>query len=1000
MAVALMTATAPADEASDQYVVAAGHYRAQRWELAAEEFQTFLDKYPAHADRSQGIFFLAEALLQTGKHSEARRRFQECLGDGLEERFRKAALFRAGEAAYLAREHEAAKTDLATFRHQYPEDPLNAFVLTYLGEIALAGRNLPVAEERYRQCLAQFPEGKMQDDCRFGLARVLEKQGKQQEAERLYLAVAGKTGTRLAEDAQFRLGALQYASGKYEEAAKTFDAFESRLSESPHRATAALGSGWAMVKLNRLDDARKHFDKIVSDPKLGTEARYWLGWIQKTQSQYASAAKLLLETAEADPKHKLVPAIRFQAGDALLRMGNMAGALEQFRWVAANSAEGGEWIDDAIRGEVQAAVLAKDHVAVDRFVDEFQNRCAASPLKADVQRLLAQSLLARGDNQRAMDILEPLAKSPEGDAALETRYLLAVAYDGLKRYDEAETVLAPVLDSADLRLRADAQLAKASILLATRRFDQAIPSLETLRNGGPTGDAAVRALGQLAICYARTGQLDRAKKLYVEMITDHPAHELLTPTTEQLAEAAYDAGERQWADKLFAWLAADGQPHEHRCKGLSGQAWSQFQSGKLDEAAATFGKLLDADPPPELEVEAAMVRGQIFEQLDKPDAALAMYDLVIEKHSQSDRCPAALWAAARVRDDRGQDREAAELYRRLAAEFPGFSEIDAVLYRWAWAMADLGESEPFYALLERLSKQYTQSAFWADATFRLAQHAFDRSQWADARRWVDSVLARTSNAPDQSEGIRQNALYLRARIAAAEKNWPEAQAGFEKVIEEFPNGSLRLRAEYGTAEAIFRQGRSDEAGEHFERLARENRENREPWLAVIQLRLAQTLCHEKNWDEAYEVAAAIASRYPAFEEQFEADYVLGRCLASRADFDGAREAYRKVVHSPAGEKTETAAKAQLMIAESYFHQKNYEAALREFLRLEILYAYPELQSAALMQAAKCHELLGEFTQAADLYERLVKTYPETEFAAAAAQRFDATRQAAGKPEPR
>ena len=86
-----------------------------------------------------------------------------------------------------------------------------------------------------------------------------------------------------------------------------------------------------------------------------------------------------------------------------------------------------------------------------------------------------------------------------------------------------------------------------------------------------------------------------------------------------------------------------------------------------------------------------------------------------------------------------------------------------------------------------------------------------------------------------------------------------------------------------------------------------------------------------------------------------------------------------------------------MIAESYFHQKNYEAALREYLRLEILYAFPTWQAAALLQAGKCHEFLGEWKQARDLYARIVKVYPESSVAEEAGRRLRMARRQAVNP---
>jgi TolA-binding protein len=84
--------------------------------------------------------------------------------------------------------------------------------------------------------------------------------------------------------------------------------------------------------------------------------------------------------------------------------------------------------------------------------------------------------------------------------------------------------------------------------------------------------------------------------------------------------------------------------------------------------------------------------------------------------------------------------------------------------------------------------------------------------------------------------------------------------------------------------------------------------------------------------------------------------------------------------------------AQWMIGESYFHQKNYETALREYLRLEILYAFPTWQAAALLQAGKCCESLGDWKQAVELYTRLLKEYPGTSFVNDAQDRLKAARQ--------
>jgi len=134
------------------------------------------------------------------------------------------------------------------------------------------------------------------------------------------------------------------------------------------------------------------------------------------------------------------------------------------------------------------------------------------------------------------------------------------------------------------------------------------------------------------------------------------------------------------------------------------------------------------------------------------------------------------------------------------------------------------------------------------------------------------------------------------------------------------------------------------------------------------------------------IASTIETRFPDFRLQYEVDYLLGRCHASEADFNAARRAYRKVIRSPNGAKTETAAMAQWMIGESFFHQKNYADAAREYLKVEILYDFPAWQAAALLQAGKCHDLLGESVEADKLYAQLIKEYPDQPYAKEAVAR--------------
>lgn len=868
----MSTASMPvrADQADDRYAVAAGHYAQARWDLAAEAFHEFLD---AHADddrADQSVFYLAGALLQSGHHDEAQRQFAEYLRRAPDGPHARAARFRQGEAAYLDHRFPEAKTTLEAFQCDHPGDELDAYVLAYLGEIALADQRAADAEHHFREALDRFPAGAMADDCRLGLARALAAQDNDDEAAHYLAALAAKHGSPLSADARYRLGVLHYHAGRLAEAVETLAPLDKSSAINGQVASdgailrrARLTRALALRKLDRDDQALALLETLVADTELGPAARLHVGIIQKNRGQHAEAAETLQQAAEAEPHHDLAPAIHFHAGDALLRAGRTADALAQFQRAAA------------------------------------------------------------------------AAKGP---------------------------------------LRSDALLAEAGALVTLKRFAEAIEPLEQFLETQPPDATRVKAMAQLAVCLARGGRLDRAKALHRELLAKYADHDVFTSTVAQLAEAAYAADDWPWAGELFAWLADASAAPQYAARGLSGLAWCQFHRGQTKQAEATLDRLLGLDADARLVAEAAWLRGRILQNNGQADAALAMYALVLDGRVEpSSRCfREALLAAARLRDELNQPEQSAELYARLLDACPDHPERAAAMIEWSWVLDVLDRRDEATAALKRLTKEFPESQHALEAAARLAQRAFDARDFAEATQWIDAVLK-----GDPRRSTAAHAMRLRWQIAAMEKRWDDVRRAAEQLKNDDPESPLRLMADFWIAEAAYRQADYTTAGDLFEKLLAQTSDHGETWMAMIPLRRAQVAAQQGDWLDAMDIASRIAADYPGFQQQYEVDYLLGRCLATRADFRGAREAYTRVIRSEHGAKTETAAMAQWMIGETYLHQKDYEAALGEFLKVEILYAYPTWQAAALVEAAKCYEQLGRRDEAVVIYRRVADEFADT-----------------------
>ena len=890
------------DGADDQYAVAASFYDQKQWDLAAEEFKLFIDRYPNHAKAAEAVYYLGEIFLHSGQFAEARKRFDQYLHGYPDGKFQRAAAFRAAETAYLAGDEKLAKRLLENFTKQYPGDKLNAFVLPYLGELALSESRASTAANLFQEALDRFPNGRMREECRLGLARALNAQGKHIEAQQLFRSIATEPASGLALEAEFRLGVLLYDIGEYDESLRTLKRVaENHSPRNRWRAHAQLCHALALRKLGKTDAAHSILKAICNDPKVGLDARYWLAIEQKESGDYTQSAAALVEVArKCLPDHGLFAAVHYHAGDALLHCGHNDEALKCFETVLSIPRAKNGWVGDALCAKAAA--------------------------------LIAQN-----------------------------------------RYSAAISTLETYLDEYPI--------------VENRNPVEAEKAVEN----------EIRALGRLSICYLHKGDFEKAKAFHARLMADHAEHKLIAATIEKMAQDALEIGETVWSARLFEWLAEDCGQAEYEPSALAGLAWSRLENNQKGLAAATFERLLNRKIDPQLAAEAAFARGRLLEGMQRFDGALAMYDLVVERYTSSPQHPKALLAAARLRARLSLAEEAAELYRRLLDEYPSATNLDVVLYELSWPLRELGQTEESNGLLRRIHREHTHSQFWPDATYRLAAVSFDAGDYQQAGELIERIIAALANNSGGANPTRQESLVLayafrlKWQIAALDGRWDEVGRTAARLLEDCPQSELCPAAEYWVAESMYRCGDYLAAAKRLDKLMERADDLDRSWAAMAILRRAQVYVHQKQWSRALSLAAKITKRFPDFQQQHEADYLIGRCRASRAEFEEARQAYLRVVRSPRGAKTETAAMAQWMIGETYFHQKDYISALKAYQRVETLYDFPKWQAAALLQAAKCRKQMGNQEEAAQLCRRLVKKFPDSPFAEEAARRLRTAR---------
>jgi cellulose synthase operon protein C len=899
---------------SDAFTAAAEHYRNARWQQACDAFAQLLESDPQFARRSDAHFFYGEALVQLDRWQEARPHFAQVLEIDNAGPRAQQSLFRVGEAAYMIGDDAAAQRDLAAFHGRHPDDPLNAYGLAYLGGLALQANQTAEAEKWFSASLARYADGPMAAESQFGLAQSLHQSDQLEKARDAYRRVIDGGG-ELAATSLLQVGAIENELGDHAAALAAFDDFARRFPQSELTDKVQLGRGYALLKLERPQDAQRVLAPLAAKPEMQLEGSYYLALAQAAEGQWQGAAQTLSQL-KLDPQHALAPAVAFYKADALSHSGDVEAARAQFDRVLQDYGAS-TWADDSLLGKLRLAVEQKDSAASLQLADELLSRYPDSPLAA-------QAKLAKGQALAMID------KPAEAVAALKSL------------------------------LETDAA---------------AVPGAEEIR---------ARAQGILAVSQAKLGQFEEAQKALTELASSPDAAAIVNEAKLRVGELAQAAGEKPLAQEMLAGVVDGSTKVASRAR--SSLAWNEFEAGRWSEAAAAFQQVLDSNVEPPVAAEAALLRGRALEHLKQSDDALAMYEQVLARYPETTRAPEATLCAARLHEQLGNADEARRTYAALIEKYPDYAGLDEALYRNAWL---LRSSDPAGAnqLFERIRSEFATSPYAGDATLRLAEAAIEKHDFDAA-----APLLREITRPDAPADVRPAALYLEGRMQMVRGEWVAAQKPLEQLIKEHADSDLVLPAEYLQAEAAFRQGDFEGAVERFRVLLDKAAGRTDAWLPTAELRRAQALAQLRRWDEASQIAQTLATRYPNFGEAYEADYLVGRAFAAQANFDAAREWYAKAIAGAAAAGSETAAMAQWMLGESYFHQEKYSEALAEYLRVDE--QSPRWHGAALLQAGKAEEALGHWQAAADRYQKLLEQYPDGQLSAEATRRLGAARERA------
>ncbi len=944
----------------DDYAIAANYYSRGDWTESTAAFEALIENYPHTDEAISAQFFLAEVMMQQQQFAAAYVGYQSYLRKFPDHEYSQRATFRLGEAAYRIKKYDIAIRLLEEFILANPHDELTEFALPYLGEMRLMRQEPQLAQRAFETALRMYPTSTLSNSCRLGLAKSLQRLGNDHEAKRFYDFLNSNGDDAMVGEANLQLGIISFGQVDYEKA-------ELQLSQA--------------IKLCELESAR-------------SEATYWLARTFTATQDYQRAVELLETVPTDDLPDKLAAAILFDGAVAATKIKDHKKALTwlaKLRQQYPNSSLG----DNALKLEIDIHVANGDVDKTDALITQFRTKHKSSPMLGNVLEAEGRAHYANRRYSETITTFEKLLQQHSADSSSAQHadvanwyYFKSLGHLGLAEFAEAEKSLDLIhAYPQNDQLKPLVRIARATALFGQQKYKPAIENYRKYLQTSPKGEEAKRARAELTISLAETKQWKESSLAFDDLKLNHDKDPLVMGTAKYLAEKAYGEKQTVYAERWYSLMAESGTEEDTIARGLSGLAWMKIESADMAGAFVVFEKLLEKCPDNNLAGEAAMARAKHLEDTKQYQQAAQMYGLVVRRFRHSPMSSVAIlrraYSLQKIGGESNLD-EAKSLLLEYVALPSNNPLADEALYQIGWIHRDLNEINESHISFVELVENFPASKYWSDAAYRLAKNAVETKDYKAANGLITQLLKRN----DVPVEVVSRVLFLQGKVASTQNNWESVTTAMEGLIKRTSDDSIRFKAKYWLAESLYRQKKYKKAAIGFTGLTEQAATfdlKLKPW---IVLRRSQCLGNNKQWPEAAAMATAAKLEYPDFEADYEFDFIQARSLEDSGKLVDARDAYQRVLDSPEGRSTETAAIAQWRIGETFFHQEKYVAAIKAYHRVDSLFTYPHWRSAALMQAGKCQENLRNNKHAIKLYTQLIETFPKSEFVSVARSRLN------------
>ncbi|PZD78055.1 tetratricopeptide repeat protein [Mesonia sp. K7] len=788
-----------------------------------------------------------------------------------------------------------------------------------------------------------------------------------EEADELFEAI--KTGDRSDKNLSYFQSNIRFKQGKFQEA---IDLGVPRLERSNRVEQSELNKiiGESYFNLGEYEKAIPYLKAYDGkDRKWSNTDYYQLGYAYYKQGDYQNAVKEFSKII--DGKDAISQNAYYHLAESYINLGQKQQALNAFKNASEMSFDKEIQQDAAFNYAKLSYDIGNSYKATPEVLTDFLQNYPNHKAKSEIESLLIDSYITSKNYDKALSLLENSNDFSDKIVYQKVTYFRGVELYNQGKYSEAITMFDKSLaQRKDAAFTAKATFWKAESEYNLDNFDQALIGYKEFKGmpGANQTDEFTNIDYNLGYAYFK-------KKDYAAAAKHLKAFTQKSTSSEIKHDAYQRLGDSFFAERTY-W-----------------EAMEAYNSAiKIDAARSDY---------------AAFQKGISYGFVDRNSKKIEDLENFANTYNQSVYRDDALYELANTYVAEDKSADAIRVYQKLQSEMPNSAFVSRAMLKEGLIYYNDNQSQKALDKFKAVVAKYPKSDEALQAVKTARTIYIDLGQTDEYANWVKNI-----DFVEVADADIDNATYEAAEQQFINNNSAEAIKGFEKYLQQFPNGVHVQSAHFYLAQLYFDANQKGKATPHYEYVVKQARHQ---YTEQALARLSQIYLEQKDYNKAIPVLQQLETQaeFPqnitfaqsnlmkAFYQQenyqktvayaekvlqnnkiedrvkSDAQIFIARSSIKTGDEARARKAYAEVKKTATGE---LAAEAQYYDAYFLRQDKKYKASNESVQVIAKDYSgYKKFASKGLIVMAKNFYDLGDAFQATYILEGVIKgfeDYPE------------------------